>query len=509
MTDRIVGSDSQQLRRHSDLILAAAGDGVYGLDTEGRTTFVNPAAARMSGFEPEEMIGIGQHGLIHHSRADGTAYPRSECPIYAAFKDGKVHHVSDEVFWRKDGTSYPVEYVSTPMLEDGVIVGAVVSFRDITKRRQAEDALRESEERYRRIFDASYDAIFLLAADDGSILDVNEEACRMLGFSRDELMAMSGYDLHPGEVKELEVFWAKVRERGRWKTEKLSCLTVGGEAIPAQLSASTIISEGRDCILVIAHDMRRRVQAESRVRKLQSDLHHVSRLSAMGEMASGMAHELNQPLTAVMNYVQASRRILESAGGGAPDNVAEYMDKAVAQASRAGEIIRGLRKFVEKGEPERTFENMNEIVEEASRLALAGSAAEHIAFKTSLVDDLPFVLVDKIQIQQVVFNLVRNAVEALAESEERKVTVETNPAVEGAVEVTVCDNGPGLAEEISGRLFQSFVTTKPEGMGVGLSICRSIVEDHGGRLWAEPNRDRGMTFRFTLPMSPRDDEDLE
>ena len=506
MTDQIEESDSRQLRRHSDLILAAAGDGVYGLDTEGRTTFMNPAAARISGFAPEEMIGIGQHGLIHHSRADGTPYPRSECPIYAAFKDGQVHQVSDEVFWRKDGTSFPVEYVSTPMLEDGVIVGAVVSFRDITKRKRAEDALRESEERYRRIFDASYDAIFLLEADGGAILDVNEEACRMLGFSRDELMAMSGYDIHPGEVKELEEFWVEVRERGRWKTETLSCLTFGGEAIPAQLSASTIVSEGRDCILVIAHDMRRRVQAEQRVRKLQSDLHHVSRLSAMGEMASGMAHELNQPLTAVMNYVQASRRTLESAGGGASDKVAEYMDKAVAQAARAGEIIRGLRKFVEKGEADRSFEDINVIVEEASRLALAGSAVEGIVFDTGLADELPFVLVDKIQIQQVVFNLVRNAVEALADSEDRNLTVETKPLEEGSIEVAVRDSGPGLSEEISGRLFQSFVTSKPDGMGVGLSICRSILEDHGGRLWAETNRGRGMTFRFTLPILPADDE---
>ena len=506
MTDRVGETDSQQLRRYSDLILAAAGDGVYGLDTEGRTIFVNPAAARMSGFEPEEMIGVGQHGLIHHSRPDGTAYPRAECPIYAAFKDGQVHQVSDEVFWRKDGTSFPVEYVSTPMLEDGVIVGAVVSFRDITKRRQAEDALRESEERYRRIFDASYDAIFLLEADGGSILDVNEEACRMLGFSRDELMAMSAYDIHPGEVKELEEFWVEVRERGRWKTEKLSCLTLGGEAIPVQLSASAIVSEGRNCILVIAHDMRRRVQAEKRVRKLQSDLHHVSRLSAMGEMASGMAHELNQPLTAVMNYVQASRRTLESAGDGASDKVADYMDKAVAQAARAGEIIRGLRKFVEKGEADRSFEDINVIVEEASRLALAGSAVESIVFDTDLADELPFVLVDKIQIQQVVFNLVRNAVEALADSEDRNLTVETRLEEEGSVEVAVCDSGPGLSEEISGRLFQSFVTTKPEGMGVGLSICRSIVEDHGGRLWAEPNRERGMTFRFALPILPPDEE---
>ena len=165
-----------------------------------------------------------------------------------------------------------------------------------------------------------------------------------------------------------------------------------------------------------------------------------------------------------------------------------------------------LRKFVEKGEVDRSFENLNEIVEEASRLALAGSASENIAFSTSLADDLPFVLVDRIQIQQVVFNLVRIAVEPLATSADRNLTIETRAMEEGTIEIAVCDSGPGLAEEIADRLFQSFVTTKPEGMGVGLSICRSIVEDHGGRLSASSNATGGMTFRFTLPILPLDDE---
>lgn len=504
MTDRAV-TDDDPLRRHRDLILSATGDGVYGLDCEGRTIFVNPAAARMSGFAPEEMIGIGQHDLIHHTRADGTAYPRSECPIYAAFKDGQVHRVSDEVFWRKDGTCFPVEYVSTPIWDDGALVGAVVSFRDITDRKRAQDALKESEERYRRIFEASYDAILLLDAEDGSILDVNDEACRMLGYARDRLMAMTGFDIHTNDARQLKEFIATVREQGRWKTDALSCLASGGEQIPVQLSASSIAFEGSDRVLIIAHDMRRRVETDRRVRQLQSDLHHVSRLSAMGEMASGLAHELNQPLTAVMNYVQASRRLLESAAEGAADKAAGHMDKAASQAGRAGDIIRGLRKFVEKGEAVRTFEDLNAVVEEASGLALAGGAAEAMAFETDLAPGLPPVPIDRIQIQQVVFNLVRNAVEALSGCDDGRLAVATCRADDGAVAVAVRDNGPGLADTVSDRLFQSFVTTKPEGMGVGLSICRTIVEDHNGRLWPERNPGRGMTFQFTLPVTPGDE----
>lgn len=498
--------NTDQRRRYSDLILSATGDGVYGLDCQGHTTFANPAAARMTGYDLEEMIGLGQHDLIHHTRPDGSPYPRAECPIYAAFTDGKVHQVSDEVFWRKDGSSFPVEYVSTPVWDNGALVGAVVSFRDITERKHAEDALRESEERYRKIFDSSYDAIVLLDADSGAILDVNQQACKMLDIERHKLMSMTGFDIHANDAKDVEDFWTKVRDRGRWETESLTCLAAGGLRIPARLSASVAVFKGRNCILMIAHDLRRRIEAEQRVRKLQSDLSHVSRLSTMGELASEMAHELNQPLTAMMNYAQASKRILETGDSGAQEKVIEFLDKATAQASRASDIIRGLRTFIKKDEADRSFEDINSLVAEASKLALVGDAAQDIKFEMTLAPDLPTIPVTKIRIQQVVFNLVRNAVEALAGAAESHIVLATRRSEENSIEITVWDNGPGLDEEISERLFQAFVTTKPEGMGVGLSICRSIAEDHGGRLWAEANSGRGMTFHFALPVSPKSTE---
>ena len=267
--------------------------------------------------------------------------------------------------------------------------------------------------------------------------------------------------------------------------------------------------EGRPYMLVLAHDIRERRRAEARVRGLQADLQHVSRLSAMGEMASGLAHELNQPLTAIRNYVQASRRMLTAQNGEASGKVHEYMDQAIAQTDRAGQIMRRMRKFVEKGETDRSFEDVNEVVEEASKLALVGARDINIEVEFNFGTDLPQVLVDKIQIQQVVVNLVRNGVEALTDSKVRKLAISTAATEGDGVEVAVCDSGPGVTKEITGRLFQSFVTTKAQGMGLGLSICRSIVEDHGGRLWAERNQERGMTFRFTLPISPPDEESPE
>ncbi|MFT7595940.1 MAG: two-component system sensor kinase FixL, partial [Paracoccaceae bacterium] len=493
-------ADEQLLQKQLELILAATGDGVYGLDCDGLTTFSNPAAERLTGYSAEEMLGVGSHGLIHHTHADGSHFPKEECPIYAAFKDGKVHRVTDQVFWRKDGSSFPVEYISTPIIDDGQIVGAVVAFNDITERKQAEAALLESEERYRKIVEATHELIFLINAEDGAILDVNEEACQMLNYSKSELTAKSIEDLHDHEMPQMRRFMADIRANGRSKTDRLSCLSANGDKIPVRMSASLLQLQGKECVLVMAQDLREYVEAERQSRKLQNDLHHVSRLSAMGEMASGMAHELNQPLTAVMNYLQACQIILASDKDDHKDKVADYMTKAIDQAERAGKIISGLRTFVQKGEVKRTLENLNKIVDEASNLVVTGAPTDGIEFKLDLADDLPLLCVDKIQIQQVIFNLVRNAVEALAQTENAKVTIAT-ARLDDCVTVRIQDNGPGVDDEFQGKLFDAFVTTKTEGMGVGLSICQSIIEGHCGQITARRNPDAGMSFAFKIPIS--------
>ncbi|WP_160115958.1 PAS domain-containing sensor histidine kinase [Candidatus Halocynthiibacter alkanivorans] len=497
-------ADEKVLQKHRALILAATGDGVYGLDCDGNTTFSNPAAERMTGFSAEEMYGKPSHALIHHTHADGTPYPNHTCPIHAAFHDGKVHRVTGEVFWRKDGISFPVEYVSTPLVDEGELVGAVVAFRDVTEEKRAEKALLESEHRYRKIVEATHEAIFLLRVEDGVMLDANEEACRLLGFPRDVLLTKTARDLHPHELDRHKEIFDSVIENGKGRTDELTCLSSNGERIPVRMSASVIQLQGVDCLLVIVQDQRDYVEAEKRTRKLQADLHHGARLSAMGEMASGMAHELNQPLTAVMNYLQACQLILENGTDAQRGKISEYMGKAIDQAERAGKIISGLRTFVQKGEANRTVEELNGTVEEARSLMLSGVAAEDIRFQTDFAGNLAPVCVDKIQIQQVVFNLVRNGVEALAHTKDGKLLVSTARRGNGMLEVSVTDNGPGVENDFLDKLFTAFSTTKAEGMGVGLSICQSIIEDHGGSIRAERNSDAGMTFTFTLPVAARE-----
>jgi signal transduction histidine kinase len=252
----------------------------------------------------------------------------------------------------------------------------------------------------------------------------------------------------------------------------------------------------RDVVLAELRTEEAERQAAERFRELTADMAHISRLSAMGQLSSSLAHELNQPLTAVMNYAEAARQMLS--GSDVPPRVPEFLEKTIGQAERAGQIIRRLRGHVEKRSVERTAESLNQVIEEASALALVGATVDEIDVVFELAPDLPPVSIDKIQIQQVIVNLVRNAVEVLRTTRHRVLTIRTRLADDGAQEVSVTDTGPGLAPEVAGQLFQPFVTTKKEGMGIGLSISRSIVETHEGRLWHEPNPEGGAVFRFTL-----------
>jgi two-component system sensor kinase FixL len=206
---------------------------------------------------------------------------------------------------------------------------------------------------------------------------------------------------------------------------------------------------------------------------------------------------LNQPLSAVGNYINGARRLMDS--GAEPAAIREGLEKAAAQTLRAGEIVRRLRDFVRKGDSDRRIESLSKLVEEASALALLGVKSADIRVAIRLDAGYDHILADRVQIQQVLLNLIRNSVDAMIASPERRLTISSEPSGGDMVQVNVADTGEGLAAEVIDRLFQPFVSTKPAGMGVGLSICRTIVESHGGRIWPEPNRGGGTVFHFTLP----------
>jgi two-component system, LuxR family, sensor kinase FixL len=291
------------------------------------------------------------------------------------------------------------------------------------------------------------------------------------------------------------------------KTGEKKVIGVGREVMGRRKDGSTFpmylsVGEGRmgmsRIFVGIIHDVTERKMRDLRIRQLQNELFHALRTNTMGQLSSTLAHELNQPLAAIMNYMNAAKRTLEA--GASPERVIEMLDKAASQTSRAGQIIRRMREFIEKKEPDRVPEDLNGVISEAIALGLVGAAESDIEVKLELRSGIPRLPIDKIQIQQVMVNLMRNAAEAVQQSKRREVKIST--ALDGDfAKVGVADSGPGLPEDVAQRLFQPFVSTKAEGLGMGLAICRAIVEAHGGRLWAEANPGGGAVFRFVLPVN--------
>jgi PAS domain S-box-containing protein len=242
-----------------------------------------------------------------------------------------------------------------------------------------------------------------------------------------------------------------------------------------------------------------REQADLHIEKLRNELFHAARLAAAGQMAAALAHELNQPLTAVINSVNAAKRLLARNDSASLMVAQDVADEAATQALRASEIIRGLRQFVTADKAERRMEALPSMIEEAGALVLSSVVPLAARLNFEFDDKAKGVLVSRVQIQQVLVNLIRNAFEAMAGQDRREVTLATKVVGDGMIEITVSDIGPGIHRDIAGRSFEPFVSNKPDGMGFGLSVSRSIIEAHGGQLIAEPKRGGGAVFRFTVP----------
>jgi two-component system sensor kinase FixL len=253
-------------------------------------------------------------------------------------------------------------------------------------------------------------------------------------------------------------------------------------------------------------DLTDRQRTETRLQELQNELVHVSRLTAMGEMASTLAHELNQPLSAIANLLTGSRRLIDRGRTDDQAKVRDAIDKAAAQALRAGDVIHRMRDFVRRGASQREPASLSKLVEEASALALIGEKERQVDVRLSLDPAADSVFADRVQIQQVLLNLIRNGIDAMEDQPRRELVISSDLTEEGTARVSVADSGGGIADDVLEKLFQPFMTTKPQGMGVGLSISRSIIEAHGGRIWAEANPRGGTIFRFTLPPADQEDE---
>lgn len=483
-------------------LLAEQSTDLISRHTPGTWTFLyaSPAATTLLGYRPEELVGVSSLDLFHpddrrtyKERAPTVAYERG---IY----------VGTYRYRHKDGHYVWLESTSRTLRDpgSGELLEIISVSRDVSRRVLAERATR----RLARIVEATIDLVVFFDGD-GHITYLNEAARRTLALPASdngplhlrELMPPAAYARVEGEGL------ATARATGTWSGET-AFIDARGRELPVSqvILAHTDDGDGVEYFSTVVRDMSERRHAEELAQRHQHEMAHVARLVTLGEMASGLAHELNQPLAAIVNYAHGAIRRMEATPPAEAAVVKGALERIAQQASRAGEIIRRLRGFARKSEFQRLPVDVNAVVREMLRFCLPEARRHGVHLTAELAPHLPTVLADRVQIEQVLLNLLRNAMEAApgdaAGGHGSPVRVRSEYTAEGMVAVHVIDRGPGLPSTDPERLFEQFYTTKPKGLGLGLSISRSLMEAHGGQLWAEPNPEGGAIFSFTLPAAP-------
>jgi len=399
----------------------------------------------------------------------------------------------------------------TPELVTFTLAGvtcAIVGERHVRDRKATDTTateLRAREAHLQSILDTVPDAMIVID-EKGAMQSFSTTAERLFGWSAAEVIGKNVDMLMPPPYREAhDGYLMRYLTTGERRIIGIGRVVVGrrrdGSTFPMELSVGEMQVSDRRFFTGFVRDLTESQQTEATVKELQSELVQISRLTAMGEMASALAHELNQPLSAIANYLRGSERLLEEEDLDR-QMLKEALQKAGNQALRAGEVIQRLRSFIGRGETEAGIESISKLIEEASALALIGVKEFGIRVTMEFDPSADMVVADRVQIQQVILNLLRNAVEAMRGAKPAELKVSVARKGDGLAIVSVHDTGSGISDEIRGRLFEPFMTTKKTGMGVGLSICRTIVEAHGGTIWAEDNGgDPGATFAFTLPLA--------
>jgi two-component system, LuxR family, sensor kinase FixL len=369
--------------------------------------------------------------------------------------------------------------------------------------RDAREQLDAKEVHLRSILDTVPDATVVID-ERGTMTSFNRAAIRQFGYSEAEAVGQNVSTLMPEPYqREHDGYIQRYLETGERRIIGIDRVVVGrrkdGSTFPMKLAVGEMKVGGEKFFTGFIRDLTERAESEARLEEIQGELARLARLNELGEMASTLAHELNQPLSAIANYVQGCNRLLKNMDDALAARMREALEETARQSLRAGQIIRHLREFVTRGDTEKQPEDLHKLVEEAGALALVGSREMGVRTVFDFKSGPRVVLVDRVQIQQVLINLMRNAMDAMKESEVRELVVRISQGTVDQAMVEVSDTGTGVPAEVAALLFQPFVTTKPGGMGIGLSISKRIVEAHGGELAMERNEKGGATFRFTLP----------
>lgn len=520
--NRKITEELEHLIRQNELILEAAGDAIFGLDLEGKVIFVNPVAAKMLGYGRAELIGQIHHRKVHHSKRDGAPYPEEQCPICATYKDGTTHRGTDEVFWKKDGTSIPIEYTSTPMIEKGELKGAVVTFNDLTERQRelqaleekychleylwtsqknAFEALRESEAKFSTLFQESRDAIYI-TTKEGRFAEINNSALDLFGYSREEMLKLNAEQLY-AHPRDRDTFQQIIKKDGSIKNFGVKLQKKDGTEIDCLLT-STLRTDREGTVLGyhgIIHDVTER-------KKLEQQLHQAQKMESIGQLAGGIAHDFNNILTVIIGYAN-----LLQMGMDRDDRSKDKVTQILNAAQRAANLTQALLTFSRKQIISPKPANLNEIIKILGKL-LFRLIGEDIDLSTQLAEQDLIVMADSTQIDQVLMNLVTNARDAMPDG--GRLTIRTDlvnfddefmtaygygrPGAYALISVE--DTGQGMDSKTRERIFEPFFTTKEagKGTGLGLAMVYGIVKQHEGyiNVYSEPGK--GTIFKVYLPL---------
>ncbi|MGA3268935.1 MAG: PAS domain S-box protein [Verrucomicrobiota bacterium] len=492
-------------------LIEASLDPLVTIGPDGKITDVNGATEAATGRSRGELIGSDFCDYFTEPAHARAGYEQ-------VFREGTVRDYPLELRHRSGCVMSVVYNASVYRDESGRVIGVFAAARDITERKGAEEAVRESETRFRTFVDHATDAFFMLDFEQGTIIDVNQPACESLGYSREELIGKTplAFDVNLDQatldaMEERTAAGETVLFDRHWHRRK------DGSRFPVEVHTSLFWRGGRRFLLKVARDISDRVRAEEAERsgeaerrraeialqEARAELERVSRVTTMGALTASIAHEVNQPLAGVVTSANAGLNWLAKS----PPNLLktrEAIERILRDGNRAGEVLNRIRTLLKKTSPTKTRLSVNQIVRDVMALTGDELRLKNVAFSMELDSSLPAIVGDSIQLQQVLLNLIMNAIEAMASITNRRKTlrIQSEPGdLDGkpAVTVKVSDTGIGLSTADTGRLFEAFHTTKAEGMGMGLWISRSIIEGHGGRLTAQSNDGPGATFQVLLP----------
>jgi two-component system sensor kinase FixL len=478
--------------------IEAAGIGTWEWDLDRDVILCSQSCARLLGAPHGEPMSSGSLTSLLHP--DDHEWVRAA--LDAAKATGildieiRVVRAGGQEQWLQAKGSVPPDRRTGAKEMAGVVLG-------IDERKRTEDELRSHKRHLQSILDTVPDAMVVIG-EDGIIGSFSAAAERLFGYRASEAIGQNVNILMPEPDRgRHDSYIDRYRQTGERHIIGLGRVVTGqrkdGSTFPIHLSVGEMRIEDRRHFTAFIRDLTERQETQAKLQELQANLFHVSRLSALGEMASSLAHELNQPLAAINNYLTGSQRLLQESQDPRAATIRQALGKAADQSLRAGDIIRRLRDFVTRRESDKTIVRVARLLEDTSALALVGVREHGVMVRFQIAPAVTYVLVDAVQIQQVLVNLLRNALEAMQECVRRELFVVAALRADSMVEIMVSDTGHGVPEELLPRLFEPFMTTKETGMGVGLSISKTIIEAHGGCLWVEANPSGGTIFRFTLP----------